>query len=220
MKKINLFIVRHGETFLNKLGRNQGWIDSDLTKEGVSNLDDIYSNLDLPVMDAVFCSDLNRAKATFKIIQKYCDLNQNNIFYTKLLRERFLGSFEGHDLAETRKIIAQKEGFSSYNDLITNKSLAHFIDSTKKYDPNNFAEDFKEFSERLNQVLSTIKKQANENNWEDILIVSHANSVSYIVDTLVNNREFIFGESKVENGQLIHLHYNLDKWQIKTEYLK
>lgn len=214
MGNLNLYVVRHGETLLNKLRRNQGWIDSDLTKEGIWALDTLYSSIKLPSIDAVFCSDLGRAKETFSIIQKYCDVNHDNVFYTPLLRERFLGSFEGTDLLETRKNIAEKAGFDSYRSLLANRSLSYFIDSTKKYDPNNLAEDFTEFSKRINEILSTIKKSADTNNWENILIVSHANPVSYIIDTLINNEGFIVEEVEIKNGQMIHLQYSLDEWTI------
>lgn len=214
MGNLNLYVVRHGETLLNKLRRNQGWIDSDLTKAGVWALDTLYSSIKLPSIDAVFCSDLGRAKETFSIIQKYCDINHDNVFYTPLLRERFLGSFEGTDLLETRKNIAEKAGFDSYRSLLANRSLSYFIDSTKKYDPNNLAEDFTEFSKRINEILSTIKKSADTNNWENILIVSHANPVSYIIDTLITNEEFIVEEVEIKNGQMIHLQYSLDEWTI------
>lgn len=211
---LNLYVVRHGETLLNKLRRNQGWIDSDLTKAGVWALDTLYSSIKFPSIDAVFCSDLGRAKETFSIIQKYCDVNHDNVFYTPLLRERFLGSFEGTDLLETRKNIAEKAGFDSYRSLLANRSLSYFIDSTKKYDPNNLAEDFTEFSKRINEILSTIKKSADTNNWENILIVSHANPVSYIIDTLINNEEFIVEEVEIKNGQMIHLQQNVTEWKI------
>lgn len=214
MGNLNLYVVRHGETLLNKLRRNQGWIDSDLTKAGVWALDTLYSSIKFPSIDAVFCSDLGRAKETFSIIQKYCDVNHDNVFYTPLLRERFLGSFEGTDLLETRKNIAEKAGFDSYRSLLANRSLSYFIDSTKKYDPNNLAEDFTEFSKRINEILSTIKKSADTNNWENILIVSHANPVSYIIDTLINNEEFIVEEVEIKNGQMIHLQQNVTEWKI------
>lgn len=214
MGNLNLYVVRHGETLLNKLRRNQGWIDSDLTKAGVGALDTLYSSIKFPSIDAVFCSDLGRAKETFSIIQKYCDVNHDNVFYTPLLRERFLGSFEGTDLLETRKNIAEKAGFDSYRSLLANRSLSYFIDSTKKYDPNNLAEDFTEFSKRINEILSTIKKSADTNNWENILIVSHANPVSYIIDTLINNEEFIVEEVEIKNGQMIHLQQNVTEWKI------
>lgn len=218
MGNLNLYVVRHGETLLNKLRRNQGWIDSDLTKAGVWALDTLYSSIKFPSIDAVFCSDLGRARETFSIIQKYCDVNKENVFYTSLLRERFLGSFEGTNLLETRKNIAEKAGFDSYSNLLANKSLAYFIDSTKKYDPNKLAEDFTEFSKRINEILSTIKKSADTNNWENILIVSHANPVSYIIDILINNEKFIVEEVEIKNGQMIHLHKNVNEWKIMNQF--
>ena len=33
-RKLNLYIVRHGETYLNRYSKLQGWSDSPLTEEG------------------------------------------------------------------------------------------------------------------------------------------------------------------------------------------
>ncbi len=218
MSKVNLYIVRHAETFLNRLGSNQGWIDSDLTDEGIAELNDIYRNSDLPPIDAVYCSDLGRAQKTFDIMKQYLDLkNVEQVFYTNLLRERFLGSFEGTDKHVVRKDIALAEGFSSYEELLTEKSLEYFINCTKKYDPDNLSENFAEFSGRLEKIISRIKKEAKENNWEHILIVAHANPVSFMTDMLLDTKEFNVEENKVKNGELVHLQSesDLNSWTLK-----
>ncbi len=35
---MRIYVVRHGQTLFNKLNKNQGWIDSDLTQEGIEKL--------------------------------------------------------------------------------------------------------------------------------------------------------------------------------------
>lgn len=219
MNKVNLYIVRHAETFLNRLGSNQGWIDSDLTEEGITELNDIYQNSDLPAMDAVYCSDLGRAQKTFDIMKPHLDLkDREQVLYTNLLRERFLGSFEGTDKHVVRKDIAIAEGFSSYEELLTEKSLEYFIDCTKKYDPDNLSENFEEFSDRLEKIISKVKKDAKENDWEHILIVAHANPVSFMTDILLDSDEFNVEENKVKNGELVHLQSDsdLNSWMLKN----
>lgn len=219
MSTLNFYIVRHAETFLNRLGSNQGWIDSDLTEEGISELNAIYQNSDLPVIDAVYCSDLGRAQKTFDIMKQHLDFkNEDQVHYTKLLRERFLGSFEGTDKHVVRKDIAVAEGFSTYEELLTEKSLEYFINCTKKYDPDNLSENFAEFSGRLEKILSKIKKEAKENNWEHVLIVAHANPVSFMTDMLLDTEEFNVEENKVKNGELVHLQFesDLDSWTLKN----
>lgn len=219
MPILNLYIVRHAETFLNYLESNQGWIDSDLTENGIAMLEEKYNNINLPLIDKVYCSDLGRAKNSFNIISPYVEMrNEEDIVYTNLLRERFLGSFEGINKQKVRETIARKEGFNSYEELLAERSLEYFIDCTKKYDPNNLSEDFQQFSGRLNKIISIIKNDAIENNWEHILIMSHANPISFIIDLLLDNEVFNVEKNKVENGQLIHLksNYDLTDWTLKN----
>ena len=71
MTEITIDIVRHGETYLNQLGRAQGWIDMELNKQGLEQasqtgkaLADVYYNV-------IISSDLKRAVQTRDRIIKH-----------------------------------------------------------------------------------------------------------------------------------------------------
>lgn len=46
--ELNVCFLRHGETLLNELKKNQGWIDSDLTDTGKKLLKKTYKQKNYP----------------------------------------------------------------------------------------------------------------------------------------------------------------------------
>ena len=58
------FLTRHGETFLNLLGRVQGWCDSPLTAKGKADARRLGTALKDVVFQEVFSSDSSRAAET------------------------------------------------------------------------------------------------------------------------------------------------------------
>ena len=87
-----LYLVRHGETEWNVKRINQGQSESSLTEVGIKQAKETALKLKNIKFDAIFSSDLTRAKRTAEIIK----LDRELVIQTsKLLRERALGSFEG-----------------------------------------------------------------------------------------------------------------------------
>ena len=94
--KVNLYIMRHGQTILNKAGRTQGWCDGVLTKEGI----EIAVNAGLGLSDiefkAAYSSDLGRAIKTARIvIEKNKVSNNLQLKEVEGLREVCFGKYEG-----------------------------------------------------------------------------------------------------------------------------
>lgn len=202
---MNIYLVRHGKTLLNTLVKNQGWIDSDLTKEGKEELVRLFENNELPTFDSVYCSDLGRAKSTLELIKPYIKLRSNiSIQYAFALRERFLGSFEGDGLPRNRQKISEKEGYKDFDDYLSENSFWDFVDATKRHDPQKIAENFEEFSARVDTVVSEIKEQKAEN----ILVISHANTVRYIIESLTQKAL----DFEVTNGKIIKVSLNESMW--------
>lgn len=98
---MQLFVVRHGQTEWNKIGRKQGHGDSPLTALGESQAHEIgralKSKLDLDKGLEIVSSPLGRAKATAKIVTDVLGLNSESIRYEPLLKEGSFGAWEGSD---------------------------------------------------------------------------------------------------------------------------
>ncbi len=95
---IQLFIVRHGETTFNSVGKIQGQSDSPLTPLGLRQAEHIAERLaEAGSFNAVYSSDLSRASITADAIARRLCLTVN---LTQLLRERSFGVLQGLNQAE------------------------------------------------------------------------------------------------------------------------
>lgn len=90
--KTTIYIVRHGETEWNVSQRIQGQLDSALTQKGKDQAQQTAEQLRQIPFDAIFSSDLLRAKHTAQIIKLDRKLE---IITTKALRERTFGKYNG-----------------------------------------------------------------------------------------------------------------------------
>ena len=94
-----LVLVRHGETEWNRLGRYQGQSDIALNARGLAQAENLGKRLASEKIDAVYCSDLRRAKQT---IRPLILGNKNKVTYSKELRELNFGDFEGKYFEEIK----------------------------------------------------------------------------------------------------------------------
>ena len=69
-RKTILYLMRHGQTIINKAGRVQGWCDGVLTENGIEVAEDVALGLRNIKFNGVYSSDLGRAVKTAKIIIK------------------------------------------------------------------------------------------------------------------------------------------------------
>lgn len=119
---MELILVRHGETQANKLRLIQGWGDSPLTKKGVRQAHHAASRLRYKKIDAIYSSDLGRAKVTAEEIAKHHKLKAH---YTKALREKGMGELEGTQSDFKVPLIAMKTR--------KGESLHQFVSRVKRF---------------------------------------------------------------------------------------
>ncbi len=107
-----LTIVRHGETEWNKIGRQQGHMNSNLTENGIKQAEAI-KNFIKNEYDLIISSDLGRAKQTAEIIAgKY----NTKLILDDGLRERHLGIIQGMTMEEFKaKYPKEHKKFCSTN---------------------------------------------------------------------------------------------------------
>ena len=102
---MKLIIVRHGETIENTKHIMMGHRHGTLTKKGREQAKAVAQKLRNQRIDAIFSSDLGRARNTVKQIAKY---HNAPVVYTKALREQHYGIFQGRPLSELLE--AQESG--------------------------------------------------------------------------------------------------------------
>jgi broad specificity phosphatase PhoE len=100
-----LLLVRHGETDWNRDGRWQGQSDTPLNELGRRQAHELAAALD--DVDAVYSSDLGRARETAEIL---ADRLGMEIHVDPRLRERSFGAWEGLTTAEIEDRFSEAHG--------------------------------------------------------------------------------------------------------------
>ena len=97
VKFAELVLIRHGQTAWNEQGRWQGQQDVPLSDLGLRQAQAVAARLRHTHVDAIYSSDLRRASDTAAAIATAVGVP---VRLDARLRERSLGLFEGHTLAE------------------------------------------------------------------------------------------------------------------------
>lgn len=154
-----LWLVRHGQTDWNLEGRYQGHADIPLNATGMEQAYILAEKLDHQPFDAIFCSDLQRAKQTAQVLAEKTGLE---VHVDARLREICQGEWEGKKLDEIKK---------SYN-----KSPGERSDPLEARAPGG--ESAMEVATRVRASIEDIVRLYPEGK---ILIVSHGFALATLI---------------------------------------
>lgn len=187
--KINLYLMRHGETIINRAHRTQGWCDGVLTQKGIEVAVNVGLGLRDIKFDAVYSSDLGRAVKTATIV-----INENNasgrIELQELegLREVYFGKYEGelesvmfNDLMSYLKVKSFKEAEEKYD------FQKEYCNTCALLDETNEAEDYETALKRVMTSISKICRCHSRKEGCNVLIVIHGGILRLIIDYLDKN---------------------------------
>ena len=158
-----IYIVRHGQTDWNKIGKNQGQTDIPLNEVGISQAYEVKEKLKDIKFDIVFSSPLKRAFETAKIIAG------NNVIVDDRLIERGNGLLEGKTKDEMIEIIEKEK-----------------IDMTDIDNDKFGIESIRHLQERVDNFLNEITSKYKDKN---ILIVTHAGAIINMVQYFEHSSE-------------------------------
>ena len=96
-----LLLVRHGETDWNADGRLQGHTDRPLSDFGRRQARQLAAELEGEELDAIYSSDLSRARETAEIVGERLDLP---VVVEPALREKDWGTWEGLTAVERDRV--------------------------------------------------------------------------------------------------------------------
>lgn len=178
--QVTFYFVRHGETYLNKYVRMQGWSNAPLTVEGEKGCIASGKGLSHIKFDHIYTSDLQRTKDTAKLI-----LSQNKVTTQKRMIERyefrevFFGQFEAlpaEEVWEEAAQYAEKKGFDS--------SILNRMNALHEMDTFHDAESYSQFWQRIEKgLLFLLTKYKNSN--KNILVVSHGLTINLLLHAMV-----------------------------------
>jgi probable phosphoglycerate mutase len=154
---LEILLIRHGETDWNAERRLQGHLDIELNSEGVRQATLLAAALSCEQVDAIYASDLRRARQTAQALATDRNLT---VQIEPDLRERCYGAFEGLRYVE----IAERfpEAYEAM--------LARELD-TRYPSGINIAETLREFSGRAIAALMHLLKKHHEH--KKIAVVTH-----------------------------------------------
>lgn len=95
-----IYIVRHGETAMNRQGVMQGHLNIPLSDAGRKEAELVARALSSVKFDAVYSSDLDRAAETARTIMKY---QSCKLILDRRLRELHCGLLQGKTLEQSRR---------------------------------------------------------------------------------------------------------------------
>lgn len=157
---------RHAETKWNEEGRLQGWLDSELTEQGIQQAKQVQWEPEI-----VFCSDLNRAYQTAEYMFPNCIIHKS-----ENLREIRLGHWQGCLISS----LQNDEQYKCYTDsphLFQNTTQESFEHVTSRM--LAFHEGLERLSYTKIAVVShgvalscffaALKNQSHENLWDYML---------------------------------------------------
>lgn len=213
MTKYVFYLVRHGETFLNTLGRFQGWIDSELTAKGKSQASRLGVALRDERFDLVVASDLPRTVKTRDLILAELKHYPADVRTMAAFREIFFSTYEGTSVAESIHKITAPYGYRDQEDVVAHEGLRAMRQYMYEQDPAHAAELYPALVERFNSGLTKLTHQLP--NGGRVLVVSHGSIIRTIADDLgvntVNNAPANGSVTKLvldESGQITITEYN------------
>jgi broad specificity phosphatase PhoE len=125
---MNLYLVRHAILCKENQNRYNGHNDISLCDEGREMAKRLAAELDEMEFDAVFCSDLTRAKETLAPSK-----HAKNAIYTPALREKSWGKHEGMSFDEIVASGLEYGDFRSWIDSLDGESVLELRERVTRF---------------------------------------------------------------------------------------
>ena len=194
--KTLVYLIRHGETFWNREQRLQGQLDSPLTEEGIRQATVLAIKLADIRFDAVYASDLERARHTAHII--ISRTNNISVTYDDRIRERHFGSFQG---------LTWEEIYAKYPDDAARELSGNAMNKVPGGESKH---------QLLDRVIAFFNEITTRHPAQKVLVVSHGGVLNvwtkYVLGLpLETPRRF-----HLDNAAIIIFEYNGVHWYMKT----
>ncbi|MCC7667300.1 histidine phosphatase family protein [Liquorilactobacillus satsumensis] len=207
---VHFYLVRHGQTRLNRMHRLQGITDSPLTKKGAARAYKLGKRLNQVEFRAVYASDLKRTQATAEIIIAENQGPRPAIHCDPGLRELSFGSYE--EMKNRRMIpavLSKVKPGQIFSIVRGPKRVSRVVDLFKSANHGFKVENAQELNQRITRTLMQLGKKY-EAQGGNILIVSHALILSVFIENLSGNLPFLL----LQNTHLSRVDYENGKFKI------
>ncbi|GGC82730.1 histidine phosphatase family protein [Enterococcus wangshanyuanii] len=210
-----LYIIRHGKTMFNTIGRTQGWSDTPLTKEGEKVIHSLGIGLkEIPFKEA-YSSDSGRAMQTARIILQEHTQGATIPYATdSRIREWCFGSLDGGYDGELWGVVPRILAFKNYEDMMTNRiSYKDLAEAIIAADTADWAEPYEKIKERVWNGFEDIAHRREKDGGGNVMIVSHGLTISFLLSLIDSSLPMQIG---LENGSVTKLIYENGRFTIDT----
>ena len=185
MAKTRLYLIRHGKTMFNTIGRAQGWSDSPLTAEGERGIHELGIGLRKAGIDFKLArsSDSGRTIQTMGIILEELGLTGKIPYrFDKRIREWCFGSFDGgYDGELFMGVLPRVFKVEDFHRL----SLMELAEGIVEVDTTGWAESWSALSGRILEGFEAIAKEVEAAGGGNAIVVSHGMTITtliYLID--------------------------------------
>lgn len=209
MAKTRLYVVRHGKTMFNAIGRAQGWSDTPLTADGELGIQELGLGLKEAGVEfqQAFSSDSGRTIQTMGIILEQLGLDGKIPYQMdKRIREWCFGSFDGaYDGELFMGIMPRIFNVEHVHQL----SLAELAEGLVEIDTAGWAEGWEKLSRRIWEGFSEIAENLEKAGGGNALVVSHGMTIGTLAYLIDGSRPH-----GLQNGSVTVLDYEDGKFTI------
>ncbi len=197
---MNIYLVRHGETNWNEIGKIQGHIDIELNEKGRFQAEILSKKLKEKKIQQIYCSDLARAYQTARIINHNMKVP---IVKDQRLRERNYGTWQTLTWEQVHN---------------NNPKIKQIW---KNYPLKSKPPKGESIEEIINRVFNFFS-EINTNIDKNILIIAHNTPLRLIIAKAKKLKmEQIFEIDHLSNTEIIHLTFSNQELCIdENEYAK
>lgn len=198
MAKVDLWVVRHGQTVFNLENRWQGWADSPLTAEGERQAIEAAKRIRGIEFKHLVVSSLGRAQQTMDLMVQELDLAHLPIEVDDRIKERGVGVLSG----------------------VLTKDMASLFPGEMKMrleDPLNWHPENGEsswaFIHRVREFADSFT--AREDLSGPVLVVTHGGVCAQMHAKMLGEDPIYSWELKIPNASISHYQFQSGQWSCK-----
>lgn len=192
---MKIYLIRHGQTSLNKAGVYYGMTDCSLSEVGIKQMESLREKLvagrsgDLQSLERVYTSPLQRCQQTAKIL-----FDESTLTMEPLIREMDFGLWEGLGYEQVQK--EHEIAFKAWCDNDYEVAVPE-------------GESLKIIHHRICEFIERLKK-AREARVKEVVVVSHQGPLRLLLSQLIGLEHRGFWHFTFEQGCYSLL--ELDPW--------
>ena len=212
---LNIYLVRHGKTMFNTIGRAQGWSDTPLTKDGERGITELGLGFKARGIkfDRAYSSDSGRTIQTMVLILKHSENEGTPYVFDQRLREWCFGSFDGGYDGQLFDGVLPRI-FAEHGSDGRPRTTQEICEAIYEVDTAGWAETWEQLSSRIKTGFYARAAEAEEEGAQNVVIVSHGMTIGTFLEMIMPDAtERPHG---LENGCVSLLHYEKGHFTVQS----